>query len=58
MEGNFLACAQHLLESETALRDDMKVSISEFFNSTLRQDPEEQEIRSIQQFLSKLDPQW
>lgn len=58
MKGQLLIYAQQLLSSETALGTDMKTATSEFFYSSLSQDPESRDIHCIQRFLSKLDPQW
>jgi hypothetical protein len=49
--------SQQLLASEIALEHDKNTALSEFFNLSLSQDPEEREM-SLSRFLGKLDPQW
>ncbi|EJP60700.1 serine/threonine protein kinase Japonica Group [Beauveria bassiana ARSEF 2860] len=58
MKGKLLIYAQQLSKSETALGTNMMTTISEFFGSSLSQDPEKREINCIERFLFKLDPQW
>ncbi|XWX01596.1 hypothetical protein V2A60_009624 [Cordyceps javanica] len=58
MRRDLLRHAQDLLKSETAFKVNMRTGISEFFTSSLSQDPEKRAIDCIQRFLSILDPEW
>jgi hypothetical protein len=49
-------CARQLLAAETAMDNDTRMALEEFFDSSLSKDPKKREM-SLQNFMCKLGPQ-